>query len=323
MKNAGESILEFEATLAGSPAHAQILSSMALVGEWERVPSAKPRLSVDAQRWMRRFATVTPESASERLEVATVTPESASERLEVEGADSMSASVAAGIVSAVVSQGVDTGADASTLTADDDNLGMRCAPCGSGLFKARFRELCPWDLDDDGPWEEGQEMPSVKPLRHPTAPTTEERLAHEASHLPYRSWCRSCVAGRGRDVSHPRAVDRSEDGVPVISFDYGYMGDEKRLPDGTLWSPSPILVAVDSQSRYIGAWIHRGKGPGNPYNVKTLKEFITTLGYSKVTLKCDQENSIQSSQGCSSYEAEAGWYRCWGGRCTKRHIPNE
>eukprot|EP00973_Karenia_brevis_P087834 12183864-Karenia_brevis.AAC.1 len=36
----------------------------------------------------------------------------------------------------------------------------------------------------------------LKVLRRPEEPTREERRKHEIDHLPYASWCRSCVAGR-------------------------------------------------------------------------------------------------------------------------------
>ena len=32
----------------------------------------------------------------------------------------------------------------------------------------------------------------------PTSPSKRECELHEASHVPFRSWCESCVAGRGR-----------------------------------------------------------------------------------------------------------------------------
>ena len=47
---------------------------------------------------------------------------------EVVGDDSGSACVAAGVASAVVSQGVDVGEDASALTASADDIPMRCVP---------------------------------------------------------------------------------------------------------------------------------------------------------------------------------------------------
>ena len=45
--------------------------------------------------------------------------------------------------------------------------------------------------------EEVQEVAEVVARRAPREPTEEERMRHEATHLPYRSWCVHCVRGRG------------------------------------------------------------------------------------------------------------------------------
>ena len=65
--------------------------------------------------------------------------------------------------------------------------------------------------------------------RRPKELTTAERLAHEELHEPYRDWCRACVAGRGR-VEYHRTRDHSEDSVPVLAIDYGYLS--KRVQEG-------------------------------------------------------------------------------------------
>ena len=47
--------------------------------------------------------------------------------------------------------------------------------------------------------------PPVRVATSPTAPTAEERENHNATHLPYRSWCSTCVAGKGRRPALPEA----------------------------------------------------------------------------------------------------------------------
>ena len=83
-------------------------------------------------------------------------------------------------------------------------------------------EVCEFIHDD------GSELPAVAVKRGPTTPTPEMVEAHEAAgHIPYRSWCRACVAGRGR--SDPHFAAKNDDGslvvsdVHVVGFDYGYM----------------------------------------------------------------------------------------------------
>ena len=52
--------------------------------------------------------------------------------------------------------------------------------------------------EDD--FEEGMmEAKSIKARKAPREPSEEEeRCRHEATHLPYRSWCQHCVRGRGQ-----------------------------------------------------------------------------------------------------------------------------
>ena len=58
-------------------------------------------------------------------------------------------------------------------------------------------------------------------VKDPCAPTKAEREAHEATHLPFRSWCEDCVKGRRDNPPHTRVRDEVE--VPEIMFDYGFL----------------------------------------------------------------------------------------------------
>ena len=44
-------------------------------------------------------------------------------------------------------------------------------------------------------FEEEQEEAEGKVRKAPKEPTREERMRHEATHLPYKSWCPVCVRG--------------------------------------------------------------------------------------------------------------------------------
>ena len=43
---------------------------------------------------------------------------------------------------------------------------------------------------------------TVKKVQDPREPSKEERAQHERTHLLYRSWCRRCVRGRGKQMPH-------------------------------------------------------------------------------------------------------------------------
>ena len=80
---------------------------------------------------------------------------------------------------------------------------------------------------------------------------------HEISgHEPYRSWCRACVAGRGRADAH---VGRPgvEKGVPIIGVDCGYLWS--RAPEASdashdeaqLQPREELEAALDSICKHI------------------------------------------------------------------------
>ena len=54
--------------------------------------------------------------------------------------------------------------------------------------------------------EETAEAGVRRPLKmqDPREPSDEERREHYLTHLPYRSWCKYCVGGRGKEAPHRR-----------------------------------------------------------------------------------------------------------------------
>ena len=85
--------------------------------------------------------------------------------------------------------------------------------------------------ENDGQVEaEAEEEPADagvrKPIKmnDPAEPSDEERRQHDLTHLPYRSWCRHCVGGRGKEAPHRRQECHSE--LPELHLDYAFMEDE-------------------------------------------------------------------------------------------------
>ena len=65
-----------------------------------------------------------------------------------------------------------------------------------------------------------------------------------AGHVPYRSWCRACVAGRGRSDAH--LTSRSfVSATTTIGIDFGHQEDEVTLGEQEA-GLSPILVTRSS-----------------------------------------------------------------------------
>ena len=101
--------------------------------------------------------------------------------------------------------------------------------------------------------EEIEEALAVKPARNPGAPTAAEKEAHEATHLPFRSWCAECVAGRRDNPPHRKRQDE-ERSVPEIFLDYAFVRREDETKTAT------ILLMKDRESRAIRASVMRSKG---------------------------------------------------------------
>lgn len=99
----------------------------------------------------------------------------------------------------------------------------------------------PGDSEEEGERSEGEEGRSAVGIRAPLAVSREERLAHELTHTPYRSWCKYCVKGRGRNMHHrTREEERRNRMIPRVSMDYFFMASADQQA-----SDNPILVMVD------------------------------------------------------------------------------
>ena len=84
-----------------------------------------------------------------------------------------------------------------------------------------------------------------------TTPTLRERHEHERTHIPFRSWCRHCVATRASNPSHrgrrlATAVEEDKD-MKQVSYDCCFMRDQPGFE-----SPK-ILLSKDRTSRMVSA----------------------------------------------------------------------
>ena len=127
-------------------------------------------------------------------------------------------------------------------------------------------------------------------FKRPDAPTKQELEEHLPTHLPYRSWCPDCLAGRGISRRHAAVGgDREKLGV-TISIDYCFMSPEEAEQDTT-----PILIMYDDNLEAIWAILVQAKG-AVPFVVSWCVETLDVAGYSntEITIKSDQEPAILS-----------------------------
>ena len=79
------------------------------------------------------------------------------------------------------------------------------------------------DADQAGQLDISGEAKTARKLRTPEPPTDAVRMAHNATHVPFRDWCPICVASRGRSSPHRRVVVNKTDTLPKFPTDYMYM----------------------------------------------------------------------------------------------------
>ena len=66
----------------------------------------------------------------------------------------------------------------------------------------------------------------VERMNSPGKPSPEEVEQHNLTHLPYRSWCRHCVRGRGKEAPHKAGKTEGGD-VPELHMDFCFPGEEE------------------------------------------------------------------------------------------------
>ena len=124
--------------------------------------------------------------------------------------------------------------------------------------------------------------------RTPAKPSAEEVRQHCISHIPYRSWCKHCVRGRGRTAMHQRRPDDAEAQSrrrPTVHLDYFYLGARS---EETL----PILAVLDEQSGRTFSIPMPCKGVGHQYCSAVLVKMLRLLGLQNGILKTDGERAL-------------------------------
>ena len=134
---------------------------------------------------------------------------------------------------------------------------------------------------------EGQEDAPVKIARDPGNPTPQEREVHNATHVPYRSWCPICVKAKGKEEAHRDLKGKEKSVKATISFDYKSFGQEGATDD-----KATALVYRDDKTKMVFGHICEHKGASDVWALSRVNEDLSRLGYSDMILKCDGEPAI-------------------------------
>jgi hypothetical protein len=146
----------------------------------------------------------------------------------------------------------------------------------------------PASVDDEDDQEGPEEALTAKPARDPQAPSQAERDAHEATHLPFRSWCAECVCGRRDNPPHTRRAPE-ERLVPEVLMDYAFV----RRQDET--QTMTVLIMKDRESRAVRAWTMRNKGVCFEEAAARAVEGIKGFGHTnKILVKVDNEPALKA-----------------------------
>ena len=161
-----------------------------------------------------------------------------------------------------------------------------------------------WDVCDID--EEGEQ---AKTMNVGHKPSVEEVNMHNLTHIPFRSWCPFCVAGKAKDNPH-RGVEDQEAGVNIIDMDYMFLNsnepdavvaaddeESEEEPEEEAASSSannmPVLVYYDRRHKYVFARVMPRKG-AHPYAIRRVGQDLTKiLGYNRVHIKSDQERAVK------------------------------
>ena len=137
-------------------------------------------------------------------------------------------------------------------------------------------------------------------MMNPQKPSRGEVEEHNKHHLPYRSWCRHCVRGRGVEEAHRRQAE--EPRMPEIHLDFMFIGEGG---EDRKWT---VLVAKERSSRMLMASVVPSKSTGT-FAARRVVAFMREAGceFTDITIKTDNEEAVKA------LVSEIGRVRAGGG----------
>ena len=133
-----------------------------------------------------------------------------------------------------------------------------------------------------GPCDDDAQKPAL--IKAPTKPSAEDVATHNLTHMPYRSWCKHCVACRRGNAPHVSRLDAPR-AIPLLVADYCYIRDSI---DQDL---TTVLVCRIYPWRISFATVVDMKGR-DEIAIKRVSAFIKNVGMTHFAYRCDQEKSL-------------------------------
>ena len=118
-------------------------------------------------------------------------------------------------------------------------------------------------------------------------PTDAARMAHNATHVPFRDWCPICGASRGRSSPHRRVVvNKTADTLPKFQTDYMFI---RTVAES---KTQPCITFVETRSGVVISFMCARKGGYEDLKKEILRHFETYGFVNPVIIQSDKEMSI-------------------------------
>jgi hypothetical protein len=166
------------------------------------------------------------------------------------------------------------------------NRATQLSPLGEDARDAEGDTEAEADMQVDEAERGAGDERAINIPRSPDSPTRAQIEEHRArAHLPYRSWCGDCVAGRKKNPPHYRVKDDSGRLIPQVCLDYAFLRDLDETETIT------CLVCKDTGTRTLFGDVCPKKG-ALEYSVDMTLSNVRKLGYKRLSLKTDQEPAL-------------------------------
>ena len=143
------------------------------------------------------------------------------------------------------------------------------------------------DADQAGQLDISGEARTARTLRTPEPPTDAVRMAHNATHVPFRYWCPSCVTSRGRSSPHRRVVvNKTADTLPKFQTDYMFI---RTVAES---NTQPRIAFVETRSGVVNSFMCARKGGYEDLTKEILRQFEAHGFLNPIIIQCDKEMSI-------------------------------
>ena len=131
------------------------------------------------------------------------------------------------------------------------------------------------------------ETRAARALRTPEPPTDAARMAHNATHVPFRDCCPICVASRGRSSPHRLVVvNKTADTLPKFQTDYMFI---RTVAES---KTQPCITFVETRSGVVISFMCAQKGGYEDLTKEILRHFEAYDFLNPIIFQCVKEMSI-------------------------------